>query len=131
MMRVTDDADIAMRRSMRPSGDDDVVPDIWRICWAWQQGAMSASTVELYETRESFERALFGLLVEQEANHHDGRPNLWFHVWRKLFRARRQGEPPPQVVKRILSVEHLEDGQWVPYRFGAIAPSVAYVRQED
>lgn len=129
--------DIEMRRST-PRRDNSMMgpqevetPDIWRIHWSWKQGTTSSSEVGIYSTREVFERELFRLVLEQEANTHGQPRSLRFSRWVKMLRKRNGEETPMRKVERIVRVEHLERGQWVLYSFGVIAPSVVYARQEN
>lgn len=110
--------------------------DIWRIHWAWRHGNGSGSHTELFDNRRSFERRLFELAIQADANQHGQPESLNKRRWIDVLFERKKIEGDEssdqrffERCDRIVRVEHLQDGKWALYRWGVSAPKLVIEEQ--
>lgn len=137
-----DGPDIPMQKSLTRRdnsimGQEPDPVDIWRIQWAWKAGNGSGSEVEMFSTYRRFENRLFSLLLDADGNQRGMPDSLkksryldWFHKRQEPGPIAEEEQYRNRRVDRILHVEHLEDGEWVPYKYGISAPVLKIERQD-
>ncbi len=93
--------------------DGEIAAPLWRIKASMGTSNMSTGDWTYYEDQERFERALFDLALEAEANHDYRRDQgrwLRFRAWWK----RDHNEDEQRLFcRRIVSVDRMVDGRWV------------------